>query len=196
MDTKRLLKHKEVVVWWLSNPKLGVWHKITQECGWDLTFCPIFSLNENYVQNDKYAKFRKAQKDGKIIEILYEASGCWNNCHPNNLWKPQWQYRIKPDEPKFKVDDWIIDNANYGNDGYIFQMKTDTILSTPDFNTRFKLWEPQKNEWCVFWNNDKEEYIIKKFKKGIDKYFHITTLGNEPYECIAPLKFIQILKGK
>ena len=201
MTKKQIQKHGDIIKWFCDNAELGVWCKNGNK-DWFLNIEPRFLLDSIYVQNDEYAELRKAQADDKVIEYktsngeivplklcmikFREFKGCLEN------------YRIKTDEPSFKIGDWVRekdstkiklvtkigcagDNAfeldNQGNgQGFLIE----------NASRDFELWEPQEGEWCVFWEDDDgTSYFIEK----LGKY-------NKHSEYIAPLEFIQTLKNK
>ncbi len=117
------------------------------------------------VINDKYVEFRKALIEGKIVQ--------WNHSDYDQS-ESQWvtidgidtsydlsRYRIKPEEPKFKVGDWLRVKKN----GYIFSLKPlhlekglfyyNNVLELNEYLEESEVikWEPQKGELCWFTDN-------------------------------------------
>lgn len=96
----------------------------------------------------------------------------------------------KKDESKFKVDDWVT-----------YLGKLILVLTTEEaeafsLGNDYKLWQPQEDEWCVFYDNswDGNNYMVAKFDYIVrDKYKAYTFSIEDAYECIAPLEFIQTL---
>ena len=110
------------------------------------------------VLKDSYFFYRKALAEGKVIEYLGQSSNLWHevpepdfNLHPTC-------YRIKPDEPKFKVGDFVryihttypraleINNINGGR--YYFINSEMSCLEH-----ELEPWTPVKGEWCWFYDN-------------------------------------------
>ncbi len=149
-----------------------------------------------YIIDDEYVELRKAEAEGKIIELNDGSEFCpnWNRAFPDKTSfdiYPLQCYRIKP-YPNFKIGDWI-----QHPDDYIFQFKKEHINDIHLFTYEYKLWKPKYNEWCVFWNNNKSNYTITHFdRKDKHIYPYITKYGYGRYQNIAPLEFIQTLKEK
>lgn len=177
MNKEIIKKYKEAFNYWLDGGK--VWLKWSNIHGskWEL---------ENYydwkeadscmggeivsvIQNDKYAELRKAQVDGKTLQVNVN----YNKSYPVweerdikiivNKYTPEIA-RIKPDEPTFKVGDWVrnkdsnilsklLKESDYDK-GY-FKTTNDSTKGylTQITSNTFELWEPQPGEWCWFWNN-------------------------------------------
>ena len=96
------------------------------------------------------------------------------------------RYRIKSDTPIFKVGDWVTDKED------IWQH-----YACADYDVKVTLWEPHKDEWCVFWD-DLETYIVAKFKRKTLRPVKYVPKSNKSteifYRNIAPLEFVQTLK--
>ena len=115
-----------------------------------------------YIINDKYVKFRKALAENKTVE---------HNLCNGKVWYPMERdvfidplsfaegspcYRIKPDEPTFKVGDWATFTTHgmkkitdvFRNEG----LKLDML----SFNSKYDvyveadatLWKPESTKWC------------------------------------------------
>ena len=180
MNKEQIYKHSDVIKWFCDNPDSMVWYQQRISKNWVLTDAPAFGAHTSYVQNDEYAELRKAQANGKTIEVLcsgvFQTSGCLFNRLPED-------YRIKPDESKLKVGDWVRDNVNKSCP--IFQMDELPIKhKVDDFDTRFELWKPVQSEFCVLKDSD-ETYRIERWKN----YFYPIAIW------VRPLEFIQTLKS-
>lgn len=198
MDTNGLLKHKEVVTWWLENSDKGVWCRHIKATKWFEDDEPSFHEMYLYVQNDRYAELRKAQVDGKVVE---DNTGLdWSESR--YLWDlPVDRYRIKPDEPEFKIGDWVY--TEMGNIARIIEAKDCKVESIDgsicyENPNAIKLWQPKEGEWCVVWNDNQISYRICRFVKSVKNKFRMLT-GEDTYtfyDNIAPLEFLQTLKDK
>ena len=97
MNKVQVEKHYDVIRWWLDNPDKGVLYR--QEDGnWRLAKAPTFAADTIYIQNDEYAKLRKALADGKTIQIKEKAddSGVWVDLFkPNFMSGDILEYSIK-----------------------------------------------------------------------------------------------------
>jgi hypothetical protein len=116
--------------------------------------------------NDEYVELRKNISNGKQIQYYGTSINggygeSWNDCSEENLFiYDVKQYRIKQDEHKLKVGDWIR-----------FGLCDDTICQITKFDAgglpviddmsrvsgrinNAKLWIPEVGEWCWMSNND------------------------------------------
>jgi len=99
MSRDIIKKHKNVMLWFIANPEKDVWGRDDNSDNWTLTDTPVFSLGSTFVQNDEYAEFRKAEADGKVVEVR-TLSGDFEPASKNLSWyDPVGDYRIKSDEP-------------------------------------------------------------------------------------------------
>lgn len=129
----------------------------------------IFAFN--YVANfilvidDEYVEFRKALAEGKTVQYNFGNYGINRKDFPNT-WKdldlsigiladrayPE-NYRIKPEEPKFKVGDWVRDLR----DNIVFQ------INSVNFNLNLSI----TNGVYIHWQPKPGELVILKDKNGI-----------------------------
>ena len=101
-----------------------------------------------------------------------------------------------PSEPAFKVGDWIQNTGEYKG---IFKADKEWIRERPGGNTcktgnnsDFNLWVPKENEMCLFWDNAKDSYTVRRFHESRNNtHFDKTRIG---WMNIAPLELINILK--
>lgn len=177
MTKEQAIKHKDVIKWWLNNTDKGVWrHNKLPDGKWFLDKIPEFKLEYKYVQNDKYAELRKAQADGKVIQsdMKPKSNHHWVDCPSEPSWElPVYMYRIKPDEPQFKIGDWVrvknyndiqqvvsitrngVSLTNYSDDEYVF------------FNIDVELWQPQEDDVVVCWGTGSMRTLIKLDKDSL-----------------------------
>lgn len=196
MTKEQVIKHKEVIAWWLENPDRGVWYYGSDgDDKWHIRYEPHFLEEHKYVQNDEYSDLRKAQADGKTVESRFEYGtksklDCWS-VHLDIFKGGAGCYRIKLEEPTFKVGDWI-----QHPDDYVFMFQQEHIEDQP-FCGDFELWKPTEGEWCVFWDDEATEPSEKLFKVakfGCTKRGYHYSVNGIMSENIAPLEFIQTLK--
>ena len=140
-----------------------------------------------YVINDEYATYRKALAEGKTVQYNFGNHGINKKDFPNE-WKDLDQsigiladracpenYRIKPEEPKFKVGDWVRDLR----DNRVFQINSVNFnLKLSTKNTVYVHWQPKKGEWCWFSN--------KNGIPTIGQFLSIETDGNRKYSATFP----------
>ena len=186
MNKQLINKYKHEFDHWLNegsvliNSDLG-WCPIATEFTWS---CNI-SVNALFVINDEYSEFRKALAEGKVIEYLGQSSNLWHevpepdfNLHPTC-------YRIKPDEPKFKVGDFVrvVPKSNRAITNSGTTEFTGIIRVIDKYNLYsirgidgtdwfesddIQPWTPVKGEWCWFYNNPNK-----------DKYCNLSQFGGE-----------------
>ena len=205
MDKQQVEKHGEVIKWWVDNPDKGVWWSNNAK-DWTLCKAPSFNM-AMYVQNDEYADLRKAQADGKIIQQSGNKScKTWDDIK----YKPSFNrnpevYRIKPDEPEFKIGDWIRNKAidepyvykifDIVGDKYYIYM-TNNLQQMKMSKSKAELWKPQKGEWCVFWDDDMEDYVLSQYNYEAIGGHACAGKHIRPFANMAPLEFIQSLRDK
>ncbi len=171
LKKEQYLKHKEVIDWWAKSDSL-VWCR-DEHLDWYELDKPLWDVAKNYVINDQFVEFRKALVDGKVVEqqckyVLYNYEPIKGDFDHN------FNYRIKPDKPKFRVGDWI-----QHPDNYVFQAE-EHFIPDCDGTEEHKLWEPTQGEWCVFKHNT-EVYVIEKW---VDYKFPLAI-------WVRPLEFIK-----
>ena len=99
---------------------------------------------------DEYVEFRKALAEGKTVEVLHYTGYKEFDQNPWKLFaigvstfdKPVENYRIKPEEPKFEVGDWVRDIIT----NKIHQVKNEDICNGK--YSQVVKWKPQPGEWC------------------------------------------------
>ena len=144
--------------------------------------------------NDEYVEFRKALAEGKTVQYNFGNHGI-NKRDFLNKWKdldisigiladracPE-NYRIKPEEPKFKVGDWVVNKTSKQR---IVKKITSTYSDTvtvgdSEVGTNvmlindLELWKPKKGEYCWFWNKGATITILELLEiveDGNRKYF-------------------------
>jgi len=138
------------------------WKTVPQSMfGWGCNY-------NTFIINDKYAEFRKALADGKTVEFRQTEEDLWTTA--NGLFHlPVQCYRIKPDEPKFKVGDWV----RVINSSIIFPILEENVSrykninSNWDFNDgydtypkqKLEPWQPKLGEWCWFYAHIEGEHL-------------------------------------
>lgn len=180
MTKEQVQKHKETIKWFCDNPDKGVW-LISPVGGWVLTHKPNWDTRCNYVPNDKYADIRKAFIDGKVIEFyndLYDTS------KPSKTWQPFTvlptqllfkleHLRVKPEEPKFKVGDWV-----YTEEGYLGKVTSHVsndfyAISGMNRNAKIsRLWTPKEGDIIIGIRKNLPIIIFtyKEYKLQVDNF--------------------------
>ena len=118
------------------------------------------------VIDDIYCTYRIALVEGKTVEV-YVRHGVkaldkqpWRRfaigCSTFDL--PVECYRIKPEEPKFKIGDWITVNGPAGTFiECVSGINDDTyVLSGTNicYKSQASKWNPTQGEVCIVWDND------------------------------------------
>ena len=201
MNKQLINKYKHEFDHWLNggsvliNSDLG-WCPIATEFTWS---CNI-SVNALFVINDEYVEFRKALAEGKTIQLneahkFADSNRGWVDLYCISLGNsinlfPVNYYRIKPDEPKFKVGDFVTPLKREINCS-VWQI--DNILSCHTLvsgNTMLdprtiQLWTPVKNEWCWFYDKASNKYsYLAKFNEMWKNKFRSTT--DTPWQFCEP----------
>lgn len=189
MNKELINKYKPEFDHWLNggsvliNSDLG-WCPIATEFTWS---CNI-SVNALFVINDEYVEFRKALAEGKIIQI-YDA--IYQHEYDPSLDRFGWKdfksftasssfsktpdlYRIKPDEPKFKVGDFVTHESlkitrqitKVDDDFIYFKEGSWALPHVEGFSNKLILWTPVKDEWCWFYDNPNKDKYCNLSKSG------------------------------
>ena len=167
MNKQLINKYKPEFYHWLNEGKLlmsnknaKVWITLTVNT-WTCTTPSVDHLL--IVINDDYVEFRKALAEGKTIEYLGQSSNLWHEVpEPIFILHPTC-YRIKPDEPKFKVGDFVTP-LNRDINCSVWQI--DKVLSCNTLASGIilldprtvQLWTPIKGEWCWFYDKASNKY--------------------------------------
>ena len=113
-------------------------------------------------------------------------------------------YRTKPEEPKFKVGDWVVEIHSttkaqvlelFGNQIRVKFCYPDAIITTD--SSDFIPWVPKKGEWCWFSHKGRISVISQFHSLEIDcnrKY--AATFPNTPHPMIAYYDYCEPFLGK
>ena len=161
------------------------WKEVDKNYNWDdgsLHKAPQFIIN------DEYSELRKALCDGKTVQAYYKFNDTWND-----IIKPEFKdnvsnYRIKPEEPKFKIGDFVRDIIS----GKVSQVNNEDIANGK--YSQVTKWEPSHKEICWFWSGNKlEEATLSKFhsytKHGVFKTIYDSFKYCEPFLNSKPSWF-------
>ena len=165
-------------------------------------------LDTVYVLNDSYSTYRKALAEGKTVQYNFGNHGTSKKDFPNE-WKDLDQsigiladracpenYRIKPEEPKFKVGDWVVNRIN--EIGQILQedykgkglykisnthaLKCEVGTSAKDLT----IWVPKSGEWCWFWVDGQDYPDLRKLNKTDKHTSPYITIPIDRYKFCEP----------
>ena len=191
---------------WITDDNDGdesytIWYKVGCEC-WDINKVYNYTLDYHKVQiiiNDEYSIYRKALAEGKTVQanINYWSFPKTEEFNWQDITSPDsfnkfnlLNLRIKPDEPKFKVGDfvtplnreincsvWQIDNILSCN-----TLVSDSTMLDP---RTIQLWTPVKGEWCWFYDKASNKYShLAKFNEMWKNKFRSTT--DTPWQFCEP----------
>ena len=182
MNKQLINKYKHEFDHWLNGGKLlcytevdGLYYEVTDE-KWDFV-CDI-----GFIINDEYSEFRKALAEGKAIEYLGQSSNLWHEVPEPDFSLHPTCYRIKSDEPKFKVGDFVrctctTSDASPLRITKFVQGKYHVANSNLSFlGHELEPWTPVKDEWCWFFNDDRIPTISQFVEMDNDitrKYFAV-----------------------
>lgn len=207
MNKELIKKYKKEFDHWLNGGNIQVYYKTDDEPKWwvdeeniescnndNFSHMIKYSLDPNdvlVVIDDEYVEFRKALAEGKTVQyrnLNINAFKNWQNLE-NLKFNPNFEHRIKPEEPKFKVGDWV--RCYYLGKELIVQItgeyypKDDAYLcSNRPRNTKFlEHWQPKLGEWCIMYDTDEDQnansITIQKWD-GKGKWIPIPFIGQLP----------------
>lgn len=191
MNTELIKKYKAEFDHFINEGKLltrtksdFIWNdEINENLMWNFEIQDI-----DIIINDEFSELRKALCNGKTIQIYYEFNNTWND-----IIKPEFKdnvsnYRIKPEEPKFKVGDLVRDIIS----GKVSQVNNEDIENGK--YSQVTKWEPSPRELCWFWSGNKlQEATLSKFhsytKHGVFKTIYDSFKYCEPFLNSKPSWF-------
>lgn len=123
--------------------------------------------------NDEYSHFRKALAEGKTIQyrnINIRGFEKWEDLKTLSF-NPNFEHRIKPEEHKFKVGDWVrqgnfVTKVHRVESGYYYDKNNESISVEKAVK-----WDPKEGEWCWFWDEHYTTAILAKFENISDGLF-------------------------
>ena len=168
-------------------------------------------LDTVYVLNDSYSTYRKALAEGKSIQMLCR----YDKMEP--IWDDMTEviksigfvdvkenYRIEPEEPKFKVGDWVVEIHSttkaqvlelFGNQIRVKFCYPDAIITTD--SSDFIPWVPKKGEWCWFSHKGRIPVISQFHSLEIDGNIkYSATFPNTPHPMIGYYDYCEPFLGK
>lgn len=172
MNKEVIRKYKDVFDWWLDGGK--VWMRHVNGAKWYyVEDNPHWSSNEVYVQDDEYVELRKAQADGKVVQYYDSNYNEWVDGLQTG-WK---DYRIRPDEPTFRVGEYLREKSTG---------KVVRVNISGEFKgcaSQFELWQPQECDEVVCWNSTSfsEQKTVLKYV-GDDTWENIIPYIGQPFE--------------
>lgn len=143
MNKELIKKYKPEFDHWLNGGKLLIkmstgWEPVPLEYAWHLT-------SKLIVIDDSYSHYRKALAEGKTIQYRNTSVNGFENWEDLNglSFNPNFEHRIKPEEPQLKVGDWVIDLRDNN-------LKQVVNPNSPAALSDYIKWKPKQGEWG--WN--------------------------------------------
>lgn len=168
-----------------------------------LTNTQIEYYKPQFVINDEYIELRKALAEDKTIQLneaekFADSNRGWVDLSCKSLGKsthffPVNYYRIKPDESKFKVGDFVTNESlkitrqitKVDDDFIYFKEGSWALPHMKEFSNKLSLWTPVKGEWCWFYDKTSNKYShLAKFNEMWKNKFRSTT--DTPWQFCEP----------
>ena len=221
MDKELIKKYKQEFEHWLTGGELLFMPEDRQTWFNTLRTEIDWSIKGTYVINDTYVQLRIALTEGKTIQIY----GCieqnvsnasldiygwkdFKSFKPHSIFSYDVEnYRIKPEEPKFKVGDWVVNKTSkqrivkkvasipYGDSVTVGD--TEVGINVMLIND-LELWQPKAGEWCWFWSETLKTPMLLQFERfcSTDLYKYNANNGRNYQYCEPFLgKLPTTLKG-
>lgn len=195
MNKQLITTYFEEFKHWLNGGKLlirnndeNIWINMT-EVHWDMNHETV-----SIIINDEFSELRKALCDGKTVQAYYKFNDTWND-----IIKPEFKdnvsnYRIKPEEPQFKVCDFvrhrhlktchIVTNINQGEFSDKISIRP-SLSFDDDFSSEYTKWTPSPKELCYFTHdtNTKTSAILREFREISEDGFYVDCFGARFIYC-------------
>lgn len=201
MNKELIKKYKAEFDHWINGGNIQVYYKTDDEPKWwedeeniescnndNFSHMIKYSLDTNdvlVVIDDEYVEFRKALAEGKIVQEQDYYTKEWidmknDNFHGASDTQYEGVYRIKPEELKFQVGDWVRDLR----DNRIFQINSENFnLNLSITNGVYVHWQPKPGEWCIMYDTDENpnasSVTLQKWD-GKNKWKPIPFIGQLP----------------
>lgn len=169
MNKELIKKYKAEFDHYLNGGKLlyncgDVWIEVLSGFRWDNDVRDDYQ----FIIYDEYVEYRKALAEGKTIQYYVDGFVGWQDVTSmNQSCRHPSSFRIKPEEPKFKIGDWVTHNGKYKRvtktiDGYIDSLDNQVAVIMKEES--LELWKPNAKEY--FW-----------YKNDLVKFDEIKTNG-------------------
>lgn len=190
MNKQLINKYKPEFDHWLNEGKI-LYNIYNSNAWWDNE---PWDYSPDYVAaiiiNDEFVEFRKALAEGKTIEYLGQSSNVWHEVQKPDFNLYPAFYRIKPNEPKFKVGNFVryvrahapraLEINNINGNRYYF---TNSEMSCVEHE--LELWTPVKSEWCWFYDSkSSKSAALAKFNEMWNNKFRSNT--DTPWNFCEP----------
>lgn len=210
MNKELIKKYKKEFEHWLNGGEL-LYSYIDDKLLWknideiDKNIYPIYRRNPFQISeyhiiiiNDEYVEFRKALVEGKVVQEQDYYTKEWidmknDNFHGASDTQYEGVYRIKPEEPKFKIGDFVVVENEIG---HIYTIDKETkmicVHGKPSISgwynpNELELWEPKQGEWCWFHNGTSSSLVFAMFYNSNNFGYWI---NEDETEVITNSKFL------
>lgn len=138
------------------------------------------------VIDDKYSPYRTALAEGRHIQFFNTKERLYDSSKPLNTWQDIGticthgilsDYRIKPEEPEFKIGDYVryihtsspkpLQISNINCERYYFE-NAEIVLRVDEIEK----WEPKEGEVCIFWDTHGSHAVIGTFRYKTNNKYH------------------------
>ena len=180
LTRKQWNKHREVIIWFMDQPGgTEVLSKSPENNDkWFLTMDPAWRLNTLYIINDIYSEYRKAIAMGKQVQYYKQLTATWEDLettNPNISFK-EVGYRIKPEEPKFTIGNWVVSILkDESKETWRIQTSSDIELINSSFYKSTKLWMPNNKKYCWFYDSPNKIPRLNQFESEVDGWYFTTS---------------------
>lgn len=154
MNKNLIKKYKKEFDSWLDDEN-SVLVKLSDGAVWRNVISEDWGYlnNAKFVINDEYVEFRKALAEGKTVQYYVDGFTGWHDVSSvgNHCSASKNNYRIKPEEPQFKVGDWVR-RKGYSNIFKVNAICNRFLHSSTSEHYLIKdmeLWKPQQGEWII-----------------------------------------------
>ncbi len=159
-------------IWYKVDDKVLALEKWTSDYLFRLSDKECEYYKPQFIINDEYVDFRKALAEGRTVQYMnsngeIKSLDDWDNIGWKKFKGCVENYRIKPNEPKFKVGDYVryihtnspkpLRISNINCERYYFE-NAGIILRIDEIEK----WEPKEDEVCIFWDIDNMGAVIAK----------------------------------
>ena len=145
----------------IKNYKPEPWFEF-EEIKWSLASFEYL----NIIIDDEYVEFRKAVADGKTVQCQNRFAGEWIDIPDVKFYGKPSDYRVKPDEPKYEIGDWVVLHFSHLEDKddcptQIRGIKDGVYYNDADCTSPIEegtewyiigYWKPKAGERCYFYN--------------------------------------------
>ena len=154
-------KHKDVMAWFYAEEGRTVLRNAFKDKSvWTKLDNPSWNIDYDIIPNDEHVEFRKAIVEGKTVVATHKTIINTVAITEQSQFGGKYlhSYRIKPEEPKFKVGQWVRYVQSSTEEHHIGQFEkfeqniiTCTGKEQVDISENtLELWEPQEGDIVIY----------------------------------------------